>query len=113
MGGAGPCEGSDYAGPRAGSALQDSSERTLALRNLKRMHQTDPRVQIDEEFVARYLALRAIRGHSCRITPQMLLGCEPVKSKKTSLRQKLWIVSKTRSLVDCVEDQKASLGFGD
>ena len=82
MGGAGPCEGSDYTAPRVGSALQDSSERTLAMRNLKRMHQTDPRVQIDEEFIARYLALRAIRGHSCRIIPQMRLGCEPVKSKK-------------------------------
>ena len=54
MGGVGPCEGSDHTTPRVGSALQDSSERTLALRNLMRMYQTDPRVQIDEEFVARY-----------------------------------------------------------
>ena len=84
----------DHTAPRAGSEspmvlpMPQSSERAMALRNLRRMNSADPRIRVDDEFVAKYFALRATRGPHCRISSQMLLGCEADKSKTTYLKQK-------------------------
>ena len=92
----------DHTAPRAGSEIPmalpipQSSERAMVLRNLRRLSIADSRIRVNDEFVAKYLALRATRGPQCRISPQMLLGCEADKSKTTCLKQKFWIVSKTR-----------------
>jgi len=56
--------------------VHSSCERHSALRNLKRLRKADPRVQINDEFVSMYLALRKMRGEQCRITAALLLTCK-------------------------------------
>ena len=56
--------------------VHSSCERLSVLRNLKRLQKADARVQINDEFVSMYLALRKMRGEQCRITAALLLTCK-------------------------------------
>ena len=56
--------------------VHSSCERLSVLRNLKRLQKADARVQINDEFVSMYLALRKMRGEHCRITAALLLTCK-------------------------------------
>ena len=62
------------------------------------MNIADPRIRVNDEFVAKYLALRATRGPQCRISPQMLLGCEADKSKDNMFETEV---------LDCFENEEA------
>ena len=81
---------------RTGSLLESigHNDRAVALRNLKRLRLGDSRIQVDEEFVNRYLTLRQVRGQRCRITSRDLLGCTQEQSSNTHLMRKLWILPK-------------------
>ena len=81
---------------RTGSLFEPVGQngRAVALRNLKRLRLGDSRIQLDEEFVNRYLTLRQVRGQRCRITSRDLLGCTQEQSSNTHLLRKLWAFPK-------------------
>ena len=74
----------------------DQSERSAAILNLKRLNKGDARVQVDDEFLSMYLAIRQMRGEHSRIAISMLLGRETNVVKSNSLRNQLWNLSKSR-----------------
>ena len=72
-------DASVHSAPRAGSDVGDvvstvepADAKVSAIRNLKRLQKTDPRVIPNDDFAARYMALRELRGDKCRISPEML-----------------------------------------
>ena len=82
---------------RAMSArFPDQSERSAAIRNLKRLNKVDARVQVDDDFVSKYLALRQMRGELSRITISMLLGRDTKVVKTNKLKQQLWKIYRRR-----------------
>ena len=84
------------AGSLSRDAVGNADERAAALRNLKHLQRSDPRIRLDESFVAKYLALREVRGAHGRINSKMLLNCVAQHSQRTALKRKLWILSKSR-----------------
>ena len=78
------------------SSTDDNSERMLPTRNLKRLNKSDPRVRVDDEFLAKYMALREMRGEHSRITAFALLATVTKQFMSMSLKQKLWILAKCR-----------------
>ena len=93
-------DGSVHSAPRAGSDVGDvvsvepAEAKVAAIRNLKRLQKTDPRVIPNDDFAARYMALRELRGDKCRISTEMLLSMTPTLEKTTALQQILWILPK-------------------
>ena len=77
-------------------AVGNANERAAALRNLKRLQRADTRIRLDETFVAKYLALREVRGGHGRITSKMLLNCVAQHSQPTALKRKLCSLTKSR-----------------
>ena len=62
-------DASVHSAPRAGSGsgeavstVDQAGAKVVALRNLKRLEKTDPRVIPNDDFVGRYMALRELRG---------------------------------------------------
>ena len=95
-------DASVHSAPRTGSGSGDvvstvepADAKVAAIRNLKRLQKTDPRVIPNDDFVGRYMALRELRGQQCRISADMLLHCTPTLEKVTSLQQILWILPKS------------------
>ena len=62
---------SDQTAPRAEAELADPTGNNgfaMAIRNLKRLRKVDSNVQVNDEFVERYLAMCALRGHRTLIS---------------------------------------------
>ena len=78
------------------SLAEVESERQAAIRNLKRLQKSDPRVQPNEMFVGRYLALRKLKGTQCRITAAVLLDLDTKESVTHTLTQTFWVLPKSR-----------------
>ena len=81
-------DASVHSAPRAGSgsgdivSVEPAEAKVAAIRNLKRLQKIDPRVIPNDDFVARYMAIRELRGDKCRISADMLLSMAATMEKR-------------------------------
>ena len=78
------------------SSADDVAERALPLRKLTRLTPSDPRVNVDDEFLAKHMALRGFRGRDSRIPASALVAIVSKQVRSVALKQHLWTWAKRR-----------------
>ena len=78
------------------SLAEVENDRSQVMRNLKRLQKTDSRVEPNDVFLGKYLALRKLKGANCRITAAMLLEIKSTGIATNTLTQEFWVLPKSR-----------------